>query len=743
MYHPLFIRVFVFLLQEFGIYSELSCFYGIINLISKGDEKWMVKNKWSLKIKNNKYLPFLIILITSVCMFFLIIGNVKENTYDIRYMNLAPETIRAVKTMEDPVKTEEERERAASEVTPVYQYQEETAENQATITESIFDAAIEVKQKPINQEEEAGVRLAIEELKKELKALEDNEHYVRLSDESLRVLLSQYVSSLRDVRDNLTPIIEESLSKPIRSEDLSSEREKVVQEVRNTFQYPESFMNVIVTISRNVIVATEVINEEATNQRIEQAKASVEPTRILQGQILVQKGEIVSKEVYRQLELLGMLSDDKETYKPYIGLGLFVLLTMWVLFSQTISKEENNREKIKNIIVISFSLILSVLIMKVIQSIAYNFDVLIAFVFPTALVSMLVYSLVNERAAFITSFIVAAYAGIIFQEGYTNIFQMEVSLYILFGCIAGIFAMQQMYNNTQILRTSLIVSAVNVLFIIFYLLTTKTTYEFLDIVFYVGAALCSGILSGALTIGILPFLESAFGMLSAMRIIELSNPNHPLLKKILTETPGTYHHSLMVANLAEAACEVIGANGLLARVGCYYHDIGKTNRPGFFIENQLNGYNPHDNLSPESSRDIIIAHAVEGAEILRKNKLPKEIVDIAEQHHGTTLLKFFYHKAKELNPNVREEDYRYPGPKPQTKEAAIISIADSVEAAVRSMKEPDAKKIQQVIQAIMKDKLLDGQFDECNLSLKELKLIEESFCSTMNGTFHSRIEYPK
>ncbi len=693
--------------------------------------------------RDNRYLPLVIIFITSICLFLLIIGNVKESTYDIRYMNLAPETIRAVKTMEDPVKTEEEREKVASEVLPVFQFQEETAENQATITESILEAVIEVKQTPINQEEEAGFRMAVEELKKELKALEDNSQYVPLSDESLRVLLKQYNSSLKDVRDKLPPIIEETLREPIRSENLASERDKLIQKVRNTFNYPEDFMNVIVTISRNVMVATDVKNEEATNLRIEQAKASVEPTRILQGQILVQKGEIVSKEVYRQLELLGMLTDDTETYKPYIGLGLFVILTMWVLFGQTIIKEEKNRENVKNLIVIAFSILLSVLIMKVIQSVSYNFDVVIAFVFPTALVSMLVYLLVNERAAFITSFVVAAYAGIIFQEGYTNIFQMEVSLYILFGCIAGIFAMQKMYNNSQILRASLIVSTVNLLFIIFYLLTTKTSYEFMDIVFYLGAAIFSGILSGALTMGILPFLESAFGILSAMRMIELSNPNHPLLKKILTDTPGTYHHSLMVANLAEAACEVIGANGLLARVGCYYHDIGKTNRPGFFIENQINGYNPHDNLSPEASRDIIIAHAVDGANILKKYKLPQEIVDIAAQHHGTTLLKYFYHKAKEQNPNVLEEDYRYPGPKPQTKEAAIISIADSVEAAVRSMKEPDAKKIKQVIQAIIKDKLLDGQFNECDLSLKEINQIEESFCSTMNGTFHSRIEYPK
>ncbi|WP_342598427.1 HD family phosphohydrolase [Psychrobacillus sp. FSL H8-0483] len=695
--------------------------------------------------RESKYLPLAIILLTSVCMFLLIIGNVKENKYDIKPFQLAPDTIRSVKTMEDPLKTEEEREKAELEVLPVYQFQEETSDNQTAIMESIFDSVIEVKKLPPTEADQEGKNEPLDKLKKEMNVLSDNASYVPLSDEMLNVLLKQTSPSLKITKEKLSVLVEEALNKPIRSENITSEREQIAQQVRRTFNYSDDYMNVLLFIARGTIVATEVINEEQTQLRVEQAKASVDPTRILQGQILVQKGEIIDKEVYRQLELLGMLTNkaSKASYKPYIGVGLFVILTMWVLFGQTIHRREKTINNTKNLIVVAFSLIVSVLMMKVLQSVANNFDVIIAFLFPTAIVSMLVYLLVNERAALMTNFVVSAYAGIIFQEGYTNVFQMEISLYILFGGIAGIFAMQRMYNNSQILRSSLIVASVNTLFIVFYILMTKTTYEFTDILFYVGAAVLSGILSGALTIGILPFFESVFGILSTMKLIELSNPNHPLLKKILTETPGTYHHSLMVANLAEAACEVIGANGLLARVGCYYHDVGKTNRPGFFIENQMNGYNPHDNLPPEASRDIIIAHAEDGAKILQKHKLPKEIVDVAAQHHGTSFLKFFYYKAKETNESISEESFRYPGPKPQTKEIAIISVADSVEAAVRSMKEPNAEKIQKLIQSIIKDKILDGQFDECDLSLREIKKMEESFCSTMNGTFHSRIEYPK
>jgi len=264
----------------------------------------------------------------------------------------------------------------------------------------------------------------------------------------------------------------------------------------------------------------------------------------------------------------------------------------------------------------------------------------------------------------------------------------------------------------------------------------------MDYASYVFSAAISGITSSILTIGLLPFFEATFGILSTIKLIELSNPNHPLLRKILTETPGTYHHSVMVANLAEAASEAIGANGLLARVGCYYHDIGKTKRPQFFIENQMNIENPHDKLQPVTSKNIIFAHVTDGVKILSKNKMPKEIIDIAEQHHGSSLLKFFYHKAKESGEDVKEEDYRYPGPKPQTKEAAIISVADSVEAAVRSMKQPTKEKIAALVKSIVRDRINDQQFSECDITLKELDIIEQTLCQTLNGIFHSRIEYP-
>ncbi|CAM5205900.1 HD family phosphohydrolase OS=Lysinibacillus sphaericus OX=1421 GN=LS41612_08045 PE=4 SV=1 [Lysinibacillus sphaericus] len=434
---------------------------------------------------------------------------------------------------------------------------------------------------------------------------------------------------------------------------------------------------------------------------------------------------------------------NKASLKPIAGLIILTfiqMIFMYIYFDRWEIEEQKKRNALLvTVIVYSFS----ILLMKFISLVADGFDVTIAFLFPTALATMLVRLLADDRAAVLITVMTAASAGVIFQEGYSSVMQMEITLYIIFGGFASLFFMRSVEKRSHIMQAVAVISVVNMGFIAFYLLMTQSSYGLSELLFYFIAAILSALLSGALTMGLLPFFESAFSLLSTLRLIELSNPNHPLLKKLLMETPGTYHHSVMVANLAEAACEAIGADGLLARVGCYYHDIGKTKRPAFFIENQMSGMNPHDSMPPETSAEIIIAHTTDGAEMLRRYKMPQEIIDIALQHHGTSLLKFFLYKAKEEGKVIDEAKFRYPGPKPQTKEAAVISVADSVEAAVRSMKEPNAEKIHKLVRAIIDDRVQDHQFDECDISIKELKCIEQVLCETLNGIFHSRIEYPK
>ena len=703
----------------------------------------MMKEKINKLIQLISFRTLLIVVlaITAILQFSLMVDNVRGVTYDIQLTELSPETIRSVKTIEDTAKTEIDKNHAEEIIEPVYVFKEDIPSHRATFVTTIFDIVLEVK-KEVEDEGDYSVAEQTEQLREDLKTILENQQSLTISDAQLHNLLSATKEQLETTRDTLASLVEVNLDRPLRKESLITYRNEIESKIRN--QQPaisENLISVAVLIGRAAVVETEILDEEKTVVAKQQARDAVEPTRILQGQIIVQEGEVVTREIYRQLELLGML-DNKVSIKPIIGLVFLILLQMAFLFVLFDHSKKELSKKHKDLFVTLIVYTIALVTMKLISLIAANFDVMLAFVYPTAMATMLVRILASEKAASIVTVLTAASAGIIFHEGYAAVLQMDAALYILFGGFAAIIFMRSFEKRSDILQAVGIVTLVNVIFIVFYLLMSQSGFGFKEISFYVAAAVISGLLSGALTMGLLPYFESAFGLLSTMRLIELSNPNHPLLKKILTETPGTYHHSIMVANLAEAACEAIGADGLLARVGCYYHDVGKTRRPLFFIENQM-GTNPHDSLPPESSAEIIIAHTTDGAELLRKHKMPQEIIDICLQHHGTSLLKYFLFKAKEEGKQLDEQTFRYPGPKPQTKEAAIISIADSVEAAVRSMKEPNAEKIQKLVQSIIQDRVQDDQFDECDISLKELKTIEDVLCETLNGTFHSRIEYPK
>jgi putative nucleotidyltransferase with HDIG domain len=261
------------------------------------------------------------------------------------------------------------------------------------------------------------------------------------------------------------------------------------------------------------------------------------------------------------------------------------------------------------------------------------------------------------------------------------------------------------------------------------------------------AGFVSGVVSSLVAMMFIPLLETIFNVTTDVKLLELSNLNHPLLKEMVVKAPGTYHHSLVVGSMVESAAEEIGANSLLAKVMSYYHDIGKTEHAAYFIENQKPGQNPHDHLSPHMSKTILIAHVKDGVELGLKYKLGDPIIDGIVQHHGTTLISFFYNRALEAQNEehglVSEEEFRYPGPKPQFREAALIMLADSIEAASRSLDEPTPVRLQNIVKNIIQRKFMDGQLDDCNLTLKDLTLIEEAFIRILLGIYHQRIDYPK
>lgn len=675
--------------------------------------------------------------IIGIIMFSVLFTSVKPDTFHAKLFSVSDQTIYAPVTVVDQEMTEKRKEEAAESVEDQYVLKKEYADNSVDLVESFFDAIGEASSADGQSNQEAGNEAQLDKLKTIL-----GETYEKYSENVYLPLLAADEQQRSLAKDAVVTAVNEIMNEPIPSEKLNEARDKVKEKLQYV-NLPEKIRAAAEEIGRGAIISNYVFDPQATDEKREEAKEKVQEVQIKQGQIIVEEGQLIDREVYRKLELLGLL-DNKYTFQPLFGLFILIVLTLAYL-AYFFEKDDKLFVINKNKALLLFTIILAftLAVMKIIglfQKMDYS---QIGFIVPVVVGVMLTKLLISDKLAFVSSLIYALCGSFIFNEGVTGTFNFTIGLYYLCGCIAAILFLGEHNVRSKILQTGLFVSIVNIVVITSILFIQNGIYSSLEIGSYFLMAVVSGVASSVLSIGLLPFFESGFGILSSMKLIELSNPNHPLLRKILTEAPGTYHHSVMVANLAESACEAIGANGLLARVGSYYHDIGKTRRPHYFIENQMNMENPHDKLSPQLSKNIIIAHAEEGAEMLRKHKMPKEFIDIAQQHHGTSLLKFFYHKAQENSDQpVLESEFRYPGPKPQTREVAVISIADSVEAAVRSLKNPTPDKIEKLVRSIIKDKLQDGQFDECDLTLKELELVAKSLCETLKGIFHSRIEYP-
>jgi cyclic-di-AMP phosphodiesterase PgpH len=717
-------------------------------------EKLQVQLTAILNLLNIKIFRILLFLLIGVVMYSAMYTNVKPEKLNLELFSVAEKTIRSPITIEDKESTEANRREAVEQVKDVYRVKSEYAQNRVDLVTSIFGSVSEVNeeaQEEIEQQEKAAEESDVEDAPAPegptteeklamLKTRLTESETKSLSDEVFTALLQASKEELLVAKDLTVTAINNTMKHSVPADEVENAKLNVEEELKYT-SLSSSLKKAVIEIGRYAVVQNEFYDPEATEDMRQQAMDNIEPVRILEGQILVDEGQLISRDVYKKLQLVGLL-ESENSYKPFIGLAMLVALILFALFV-IFNEMENADKKQKNLLIFSIIFITSILLMKMV-SLFDEFEYSeIGYIFPAAMGAMLIKILINERLALFQMAILAISGTIIFNEGITGTLNVTIGVYILISGLAAILFLQKQSRRSKILQAGLSVSVVNLIVILSILFLRNSQYSGLEYGFYFIAAFVSGIVSAVLTIGLLPFFEAGFGILSTLRLIELSNPNHPLLRKILTESPGTYHHSVMVANLSEAACEAIGANGLLARVGCYYHDIGKTKRPQFFIENQINMDNPHDKLPALTSKNIIIAHATDGAEMLRKHRMPKEIIDIAEQHHGTTLLKFFYHKAKQGGHEVKEEDFRYPGPKPQTKESAVIGIADSVEAAVRSMAHPTHEQIENLVHNIIGDRLQDGQLSECDITLKELDTVADTLCETLKGIFHSRIEYPE
>lgn len=493
----------------------------------------------------------------------------------------------------------------------------------------------------------------------------------------------------------------------------------------------QELKNIGIIVSNYILEPNRKIDDEATKLKKEKAYNDPANTVIIEkGQRILSVGDTVTKDKLKVLEDLNLL-ETKSRFDYSLAGAILIILVMLsfllVLYMNYFCKKVlYNRN---DLILLSILIITTLFLARWIKE--YT-----TLLIPVFLAVILVSILLDVKLALMVNLVLTIAISIMTNGEIKFIFMALIS-----GTFS-IFLVSKANQRNKLTVAGAIIGLINVLVVIPINLMNKAGWR--TILEDGAVVLINGFFSTVFTIGLLPTLESTFNVITPMRLLELGNPNHPLLKRLLTEAPGTYHHSLMVGNLAEAGAEAIGGNPLLARVGAYFHDVGKLKRPGFFTENQMSE-NPHDKMTPNLSALVITSHVTDGVELAKKYKIPLAIIDIILQHHGTTLVAYFYHKAKnsEKGEEVDESKFRYEGKKPRSKEAAVVMLADSVEAAVRSMPDKTEGKIEGLIRKIIKDKLEDGQFDHCDLTLKDLDSIAKSFMKVFSGYFHNREEYPE
>ncbi|MBQ6937437.1 MAG: HDIG domain-containing protein [Clostridia bacterium] len=527
-------------------------------------------------------------------------------------------------------------------------------------------------------------------------------------------------SALRKVSDIVDNIMSEGIS------DVSSAREKCsadVSSLKITASQKEA-ANEIISL---VLTENLELDEAETERRREAAAASVPEIEYKKNQIIVRKGEIISEAQLNMLSSLGILKGTNPLSPTYtVGIAALMLIC-YIVFMFHLSK---SRQKNSPALPIASVMGLLMVVMSFYGS-EYVPEKMISLL-PAGIFPCIVSIFAPVQTAITANLIISVFCGVAFDAnwGYT--------LCLILAGTASSYCFSYVKRRTHLLPATFISS-------LFYgfVFCSMSLIESSGISAALGAfakGFLGGFLSGLITIGSLPLFEWLFNATTPMKLSELANPENKLLKKLLIEAPGTYHHSLTVANISEIAARSVNANPLLARVGAYYHDIGKLRHPLYFKENQYDK-NAHEALSPSESAALIIGHVTDGVEIAVKNRLPKSICDIISQHHGTTTAGYFLLREKEQNPEADEALFTYKGPVPQTKEAAIVMLADACEAAVRSIDDKSEGKIEAMVRRLATERVNSGQFSECNLTFRELETVIKVITKTLGGYFHERIKY--
>jgi putative nucleotidyltransferase with HDIG domain len=622
---------------------------------------------------------------------------------------------------ESQVQTEAAREAASAAIQPQYNF---TTENAIAIAAE-QQIAFEQRVSRIDTTFAANLSPAARKLLLDTAV-------VGLSDASHATLLAIDAAAWAAVRTEAARVLDATLRTELRDTEVAETRTRLAGRMAGGLDEAQRML--AAELISPLLVGNSSFSEDLTRAAQAKAAEDVQPVHVTirQGEVIVRNGSPLAPADLEKIDALGLreTTPDVASFAGWFLLAVLVvaMLLAWIWRFRPGLWHRDNALILVGLLVVGATLALKITAGR---------SVLQYFI-PTAAIGMLLAVLLDTSIATIVMALVAIIGGAV------NGGSLEFATYVFLGGLAGIVTVRKGDRLQVFVQAAAAVFVVNALVVsVFSLLGTRDLRGVLELWF---ASAVSAAGSGVAAVGLFAVLGSVFGILTVFQLLELANPSQPLLRRLLVETPGTYHHSLMVGNLAERAAEAIGADPLVTRVAAYYHDIGKLANPLAFIENQAGGDNIHDQLDPEVSAGILKQHVADGIDIAYKARLPKAVIAYIPQHHGTAIMSYFYARAKELaGPGVvvDERKFRHAGPKPQSREAALLMLADGVEASVRSLDSRDEPAIRAMVARIIEERISDGQFDECDLTLRDLEQIREAFVGQLLGMYHTRIAYPQ
>ncbi len=688
----------------------------------------------SRTLHSGGFLRMSVILSGSLLCLIVFMLTVTPKRYNL-YVGMVPnQTIAANKDVEDELTTLRYRKAAADAVMPVFHYQEGVTEEVMNNLEDVYAQMSSVRQFAQSLPDYGPDRAYSGE---ELQAARELMDLVRLEDFQLTTLMNAPSAQFDEMYAALNPAIRNAMQGNVTQNQEALAINGIMQVVG--FKTSVSLLqNVVLPILRGIIEPNMVVDEEATQAARKTAWDAVEPVLYKQGQNIVVMGEgRVTENQISTLNSLGLLSDNSVDYAMYAGalvLVAAILALMAVLLRHFCPDVYFDGKR------------LAILYLAAVLTLALGYlakSVQLLYLAPLVLPYMLLTVTLGALPAFITGLSTTLVASLMLSgSGGTSADVINLLIISSFSGALSVLLLNNRYQRSFLLFTGALVGFAN--FLIIFATGLMGSMSMTNPTNKALWALAGGVINALLCLSLQPAVESLFNLPTPMRLLDLTNPNHPLMRRLLLETPGTYHHSIIIANLAEASAEAIGAKPLLARAGAYFHDIGKLKRPLYFKENQIGASNIHDTTDPQVSAAIIISHVREGLALARQYRLPAEIQQIIAEHHGNSLVAYFYNKAlaEAGDKPVDEAAFRYDGVPPRTAEGALIMVCDTVEAAIRTLSNPTREEIATSIEGLIRQKADSGLLDASPLTLRDLQTIRDTCASVIYGVFHERIEYP-